>query len=95
MTIKIYSLFTVYGETGGYLICENIVKEWNGPQVSIIGTDFVVDRRRSILPRISGWPRVQLNEAYFMGHNVDLQYILRNMHTVLLCFALLWLCNRS
>ena len=24
-----------------------------------------------------------------------LQYILRNMHTVLLCFALLWLCNRS
>ena len=25
----------------------------------------------------------------------DLQYIPRNMHTVLLCFALLWLCNRS
>ena len=24
-----------------------------------------------------------------------IQYILRNMHTVLLCFALLWLCNRS
>ena len=24
-----------------------------------------------------------------------LQYIPRNMHTVLLCFALLWLCNRS
>ena len=23
------------------------------------------------------------------------QYIPRNMHTVLLCFALLWLCNRS
>ena len=26
---------------------------------------------------------------------VFLQYIPRNMHTVLLCFALLWLCNRS
>ena len=25
----------------------------------------------------------------------ELQYIPRNMHTVLLCFALLWLCNRS
>ena len=25
----------------------------------------------------------------------SLQYIPRNMHTVLLCFALLWLCNRS
>ena len=24
-----------------------------------------------------------------------IQYIPRNMHTVLLCFALLWLCNRS
>ena len=24
-----------------------------------------------------------------------LQYIPRNMHTILLCFALLWLCNRS
>ena len=27
--------------------------------------------------------------------NEALQYIPRNMHTVLLCFALLWLCNRS
>ena len=26
---------------------------------------------------------------------MHLQYIPRNMHTVLLCFALLWLCNRS
>ena len=26
------------------------------------------------------------------GH---VQYVPRNMHTVLLCFALLWLCNRS
>ena len=25
----------------------------------------------------------------------NIQYIPRNMHTVLLCFALLWLCNRS
>ena len=31
------------------------------------------------------------------GHSVvwKIQYIPRNMHTVLLCFALLWLCNRS
>ena len=27
--------------------------------------------------------------------NRIVQYIPRNMHTVLLCFALLWLCNRS
>ena len=27
--------------------------------------------------------------------DVDIQYIPRNMHTVLLCFALLWLCNHS
>ena len=26
---------------------------------------------------------------------IYIQYITRNMHTVLLCFALLWLCNRS
>ena len=26
---------------------------------------------------------------------VMLQYIPRNMHTILFCFALLWLCNRS
>ena len=26
---------------------------------------------------------------------MKIQYIPRNMHTVLLCFALLWLCNRS
>ena len=29
------------------------------------------------------------------GSPTVLQYIPRNMHTVLLCFALLWLCNRS
>ena len=28
-------------------------------------------------------------------HQPPVQYIPRNMHTVLLCFALLWLCNRS
>ena len=28
-------------------------------------------------------------------YTVVIQYIPRNMHTVLLCFALLWLCNRS
>ena len=27
--------------------------------------------------------------------NTNIQYIPRNMHTVVLCFALLWLCNRS
>ena len=27
--------------------------------------------------------------------DIHVQYIPRNMHTVLLCFALLWLCNRS
>ena len=48
--------------------------------------------------------------AYFLGYTVcscaqlwyrflsksgHIQYIPRNMHTVLLCLALLWLCNRS
>ena len=31
-------------------------------------------------------------EAYW---HYPVQYIPRNMHTILLCFALLWLCNRS
>ena len=30
-----------------------------------------------------------------LWNSLCLQYIPRNMHTVLLCFALLWLCNRS
>ena len=39
--------------------------------------------------------------SYSVGQSCDcsssseVQYIPRNMHTVLLCFALLWLCNRS
>ena len=42
-----------------------------------------------------------LNCAFSCSRNTDMfsimyiQYIPRNMHTVLLCFALLWLCNRS
>ena len=35
-----------------------------------------------------------LRAKFFRG-NLNIQYIPRNMHTVLLCFALLWLCNRS
>ena len=31
----------------------------------------------------------------FVPMSPHIQYIPRNMHTVLLCFALLWLCNRS
>ena len=31
----------------------------------------------------------------YMSHSSILQCIPRNMHTVLLCFALLWLCNPS
>ena len=34
-------------------------------------------------------------DQYLTGIHKELQYIPRNMHTVLLCFALLWLCNRS
>ena len=34
--------------------------------------------------------------AWSISHTIaTLQYIPRNMHTVLLCFALLWLCNPS
>ena len=32
---------------------------------------------------------------YVKSQVLGIQYIPRNMHTVLLCFALLWLCNRS
>ena len=32
---------------------------------------------------------------WMVGFIYMIQYIPRNMHTVLLCFALLWLCNRS
>ena len=35
------------------------------------------------------WFALQLIRVHYI------QYIPRNMHTVLLCFALLWLCNRS
>ena len=33
--------------------------------------------------------------VFYYGLAPAIQYIPRNMHTVLLCFALLWLCNRS
>ena len=34
-------------------------------------------------------------KAKIVWRSKSLQYIPRNMHTVLCCFALLWLCNRS
>ena len=34
-------------------------------------------------------------EKFHIGNIMVVQYIPRNMHTVLLFFALLWLCNRS
>ena len=42
----------------------------------------------------------RLNTAHttktsYLVRSFELQYIPRNMHTVLSCFALLWLCNRS
>ena len=43
----------------------------------------------TILP---SWKRINASVVF---NTTDLQYIPRNMHTVLLCFALLWLCNRS
>ena len=40
--------------------------------------------------------RTLIQVRYRKVHTVtNIQYIPRNMHTVLLCFALLWLCNRS
>ena len=33
--------------------------------------------------------------VFIQNKNSTLQYNPRNMHTVLLCFALLWLCSRS
>ena len=38
---------------------------------------------------------INLIEILSLGIHFDIQYIPRNMHTVLLCFALLWLCDRS
>ena len=40
---------------------------------------------------LPGWT----NTALTIEQRLNIQYISRNMHTVLLCFALLWLCNRS
>ena len=36
-----------------------------------------------------------LVKSLWCRRRCHIQYIPRNMHTVLLCFALLWLCNRS
>ena len=48
------------------------------------------------------WPSLRTHECITwpelintIDARVRIQYIPRNMHTVLLCFALLWLCNRS
>ena len=50
---------------------------------------------------IRGWPAVkekmdgELQPVPMRLWRLHVQYIPRNMHTVLLCFAVLWLCNRS
>ena len=44
-----------------------------------------------IMKELACW----LKEARSFTAILKVQYIPRNMHTVLLCFALLWLCNRS
>ena len=41
-----------------------------------------------------GYLSYMLNAERYQSHSNMIQYIPRNMHTVLLCFALLWLCNR-
>ena len=41
------------------------------------------------------WVYTNDNAYFLQKDNLTIQYIPRNMHTVLLCFALLWLCNRS
>ena len=47
------------------------------------------------------WTNVPFLDFFTFQHcqgcnlHEPIQYIPRNMHTVLLCFALLWLCNRS
>ena len=47
---------------------------------------------------IAGWHcdiRIVTPVPVVCNREEYVQYIPRNMHTVLLCFALLWLCNRS
>ena len=53
-----------------------------------------------IYPHLPGFRHKHLNINHPIvpvpvAQTWDIQYIPRNMHTVLLCFALLWLCNRS
>ena len=43
----------------------------------------------------SAWLSVYIPQSVARCIYLTIQYIPRNMHTVLLCFALLWLCNRS
>ena len=47
-----------------------------------------------ILCPVSGWGTIT-SVQMSLADGTTVQYIPRNMHTVFLCFALLWLCNRS
>ena len=49
---------------------------------------------RYVYPTYDGKAMIVENDSVALWQN-PIQYIPRNMHTVLLCFALLWLSNRS
>ena len=59
---------------------------------------FVILRRFQTSALLSIVNKVRGYTTRFVDRSICrmfVQYIPRNMHTVLLCFALLWLCNRS
>ena len=83
---KVHCIFgpnlVILGWTGSQLWCR---------QASDYNTHGHTGRQMQATIKPEGQVCPQVNN----GTNQSIQYIPRNMHTVLLCFALLWLCNRS
>ena len=82
-----------------WLVLQTLKKTWASPLITLsmkgIARPCVV---ATFLKHWQKWKLLAATSAYRSLHSMtpwDIQYIPRNMHTVLLCFALLWLCNRS
>ena len=71
----------------------NLLRFNSGLQSHHVISPHVEFARRTIVINTRQWDSRAISEISTTSYH--LQYIPRNMHTVLLCFALLWLCNRS
>ena len=65
-------------------------QSWPSRSVHFTRIDFVDSPRFSLCTFVLPCITIHRTVRRFV-----VQYIPRNMHTVLVCFALLWLCNRS